>query len=242
MNTVYYLLMIVLLLVGLFINILGLPGLWLMVVAYVGYGWLTGWDVYVGWPSVIAVFVLALIAEGVEFMAGAAGSAAAGGRKRGMAGAIVGGIIGGILGTPILPIVGTIIGACAGAFIGAAVLEFSDKDAAHAMRVGIGAAKGRFWGIVSKTAVGLVMFLVAALAGLPYGGGTSAAGTTTAPGGAGGPLVPTSAPTTAAATLPATLPTTTAPGWTTYPPPLSTTLPTTLPAGTTLPETIQPTP
>src|SRR5918993_671757 len=167
MHITYYILLLLLMLTGLFLNILGLPGLWLMVVSYVGYGLATGWDVYVGWPSVVVVVLLALGAELVEFLAGAAGSAAAGGRKRGMLGAIVGGIIGGIVGTPILPIIGTIVGACAGAFVGAAAMEFMDKDAAHAMRVGIGAAKGRFWGIVSKTAFGLIMFIVAGWCGVP---------------------------------------------------------------------------
>lgn len=199
MHWTYYILLLILMLIGLFLNILGLPGLWLMVVSYIGYALLTGWDVYVGWPSIIAVVVLALGAELVEFLAGAAGSAAAGGRKRGMAGAIFGGIVGGIIGTGVvpIPIVGTIVGACAGAFIGAFALEYTDKDADHAMRVGIGAAKGRFWGIVWKSLFGLVMFVVAAFAGLPMRDGRTITG-------AGGTLPPP-APTT----LPETFPTTT---------------------------------
>ena len=83
MNIVYYILLIVLMLTGLFLNILGLPGLWLIVLSYIIYAWITGWNIYVGLPSVIALLLLALAAELVEFMAGAAGSAAAGGRKRG---------------------------------------------------------------------------------------------------------------------------------------------------------------
>ncbi|MEA2708729.1 MAG: uncharacterized protein QOF78_1330 [Phycisphaerales bacterium] len=196
MHITYYILLLALMLTGLFLNILGLPGLWLLVVAYVGYALATGWDVYVGWPSVTVVVLLALGAELVEFLAGAAGSAAAGGRKRGMVGAIVGGIVGGIVGTPILPVIGTIVGACAGAFIGAAAMEYLDKDAAHAMRVGIGAAKGRFWGIVWKTAFGLLMFLVAAFAGLPMSDGPTVTPASTLP--------PATTPTTT--TSPSTLP------------------------------------
>ena len=207
MHITYYILLLLLMLTGLFLNILGLPGLWLMVVSYVGYGLATGWDVYIGWPSVVVVVLLALGAELVEFLAGAAGSAAAGGRKRGMAGAIVGGIIGGIVGTPILPIIGTIVGACAGAFVGAAALEYMDKDAEHAMRVGIGAAKGRFWGIVWKSLFGLLMFLVAALAGLPMRDGPTItpantlpppATTTTTTARATSPVTPTTVPEPAA--------------------------------------------
>ena len=203
MHWTYYIILIALMLAGLFLNILGLPGLWLMVISYVGYAFLTGWDVYVGWPSVLAVVVLALGAELVEFLAGAAGSAAAGGRKRGMAGAIIGGIVGGIVGTGVIPIpiVGTIIGACAGAFVGAFALEYADKDADHAMRVGIGAAKGRFWGIVWKSLFGIAMFLVAGLSGLPMGDGIKITGT--------GPATPPpTTPTTQVTPLPTTAPTT----------------------------------
>jgi uncharacterized protein YqgC (DUF456 family) len=165
----YYILLLVVSGAGLFINILGLPGLWLMVAAHVAFAWATGWGVYAGWPSVIALIVLGLLAELFEFLAGAAGSKAAGGRKRGMIGAVVGALIGGIVGSPILPIIGTILGACLGAFIGAAVMEFYDRDFHHAMRVGVGAAKGRFWGIVIKGGIGLVMLLVILIAALPLG-------------------------------------------------------------------------
>ena len=215
MGIFYYIVLIILMLVGLFLNILGLPGLWLIVISYIGYALLTGWGEFAGWPSIIIVVLLALGAELVEFLAGAAGSHAAGGRKRGMAGAIAGGIVGGIVGTAVIPIpiVGTVIGACAGAFGGAFLLEYMDKDHEHAMRVGIGAAKGRFWGIVWKSLFGLAMFLVAALAGLPWGDGPTitpantlpATMPTTAPA-----TVPSTAPATAAAADPVTQPTTAA--------------------------------
>jgi uncharacterized protein YqgC (DUF456 family) len=206
MHTVYYILLLLLMLVGLFVNIMGLPGLWLMVISYVGYALATGWDTYVGWPSITVLVLLGLGAELVEFLAGAAGSAAAGGRKRGMLGAVVGAVIGGIVGTPILPIVGTIVGACAGAFVGAAAMEFTDKDAAHAYRVGIGAFKGRFWGIVWKSAFGLLMFFVAAIAGIPMSDGvtvSSPAAPRTTPSPA---TLPTTIPATAPTASPTTLP------------------------------------
>jgi uncharacterized protein len=168
MDIFYYSLLLTLLFVGWFVNILGLPGLWLMVIGHIGFAFATGWDIYVGWQSTIAMLLLALAAEAAEFFAGAAGSSAAGGRKRGMFGAIVGGFIGGIVGTPILPIIGTIVGACAGAFVGAAIMELTDKDTAHSLRVGVGAAKGRFWGILIKLTIGLLMFAVSAWTAFPH--------------------------------------------------------------------------
>src|SRR5881394_1323373 len=92
----YYFLLLLLSVIGLFLNILGLPGLWLMVGSIAGYAWLTTWNHFVGWPSVGTLIVLGLLAELAEFLAGAAGSKAAGGRKRGMLGAVVGALIGGI--------------------------------------------------------------------------------------------------------------------------------------------------
>ena len=172
----YYLLLLALLVIGLFVNILGLPGLWLMVASYGAYWWAT-WDRgYVHLSSVITIIVLALLAELVEFVAGAAGSKAAGGSKRGMAGAIVGGIAGGIVGTPIFPVVGTIIGACFGSFAGAFLVEAAiGRSREESMKIGFGAAKGRFMGIIAKLAFGIAMLVVALYAAFPTGGTRGAA-------------------------------------------------------------------
>jgi uncharacterized protein YqgC (DUF456 family) len=210
----YYTCLLIVLLVGLFVNILGLPGLWLMVAAYAAYGWITVWNRFVGWPSLIALIVLALLAEAAEFLAGAAGSKAAGGRKRGMIGAIVGGFLGAIFLSVIpIPVVAQIIGACLGAFIGAAVMELSDKGAAHSLRVGVGAAKGRFMGIISKLGFGVAMLIVALWAGLPAGGTASPLAPLPAPAtpapatpAPSAPLPPADASRPATTTSPATLP------------------------------------
>jgi uncharacterized protein YqgC (DUF456 family) len=207
MDWVYYLALIALLFCGLFVNLLGLPGLWLMVGAHAAFGWATGWNAYIGRPSVIATVVLAGIAEVVEFVAGAAGSKAAGGSKRGMIGAIVGGLLGGFFLTFLvpIPILGTVVGVCVGTFIGALVVELMvGKEMGKSTEIGIGAAKGRFLGILAKTAFGIAILLVSVITAWPTG--------RAAPIVPGGPVtppttVPTTAPTTA--TAPTTLPTTT---------------------------------
>jgi uncharacterized protein YqgC (DUF456 family) len=166
----WYLALLCVMLLGLFTNILGLPGLWLLVAAVAGYAWVTGFNVYVGWASLLTLVGLGIVAEIIEFAAGGAGAKAAGGTKRAMLGGIVGALIGGVVLSffvPI-PIVGTIFGACLGAFIGAALIELAIyRDVNRAARVGTGAARGRFWGIIYKTIVGIVMFLIAAVAALP---------------------------------------------------------------------------
>ncbi len=166
-----YLTLIAFLLSGLGLNLIGLPGLWLMVAAHGTYAALTPAAV-VGWPSVIAIVSLALLAEVIEFVAGAAGSKAAGGALRSTIGAVVGGVAGGILGVvlvPFLPIVNAILGACVGSFLGAAALEASKAPATverridfykRLDRVGRGAFWGKLWGILLKTVVGVVMLVV----------------------------------------------------------------------------------
>ncbi len=158
-------------LVGLALNLIGLPGLWLMVAAHAAYGWADGWQ-SVGWVSSLTMLGLALLAELVEFAAGAAGSKSAGGSFRSTIGAILGGVVGGILGVilvPVVPVVNAVFGACVGSFLGAALLEASkagddieDRRGFYGRlnRVGWGAFKGRFWGTVLKSGVGVAMLVV----------------------------------------------------------------------------------
>lgn len=178
-----YIVLLVIIVAGLFVNILGLPGLWLIVLGVVLYAWSTGFE-YIGWWSIGIVIALGLIAELVEFFAGAAGSAKAGGSKRGMAGAIVGGLVGAIVGTPVFPVIGTIAGSILGCALGAYLIEWSiGKTHGESINISVGAAKGRFVGLVAKSAFGIAMGLIAAIAGFPLqlGGGKPAATPATLP-------------------------------------------------------------
>ena len=168
MQWLWYLILIAVQFLGLSLTLIGLPGIWVMVAALVGFGWLTGWNVYVGWPGVITALVLAVIAEIMEFVAGSAGAKKAGGSGRAMIGAIVGGLVGGFLFTIPLPVIGTVFGVCLGCFLGAAIIEMGVRDdAGHAMRVGWGAAKGRFWAILLKLGFGLLIAFTAIVAAFP---------------------------------------------------------------------------
>jgi hypothetical protein len=192
----YYVLLLIVLIAGWLANILGLPGLWLMLLGHIIYTWATGWDHYTGWTAISVLFVLAVAAEVIEFVAGAAGSKSAGGTKRGMMGAIVGGLAGGIVGSIVIPIpiAGTIVGAVAGSFAGAAVIEkMIHPDNGRAFRIGVGAAKGRLAGIIIKSGVGFVMAAVSLVAAVPLGPPP--------------PIIPASQPTSLPASLlPATQP------------------------------------
>jgi uncharacterized protein YqgC (DUF456 family) len=133
-----------------------------------GFAWITTLNRYVGWPTLITAVVLALVAEVLEFVAGSAGAKKAGASRRGMIGAMVGALIGGFLFTIPVPILGTIFGVCLGAFVGAAVVEMGVVgDAGHAGRVGWGAAKGRFFGIMLKLFFGVVILIFTVFTALP---------------------------------------------------------------------------
>lgn len=168
MPWLWYILLVVVQVLGLFLTLLSLPGIWVMVAALVGFGWLTGWDVYVGWPGAGTAVGLAVVAEVLEFAAGSAGAKKAGGSKRAMLGAVIGGLIGGFLFSLPLPIIGTIFGVCLGCFLGATLVEVGiGKDPDHATRVGWGAAKGRFWGTVIKLAFGVIILLLSLIVAFP---------------------------------------------------------------------------
>ena len=204
MALLWYVVMLLAMLCGLAAQLGGIPlSLWFMGAAALAYAWWTKWA-YLEAPGLITIFGLAAVAELLEFLAGAGGAKAAGGANRAMVFSTIGGITGGIVLSIPLPIIGTIIGVCIGAFAGATLAQMTvEKDVEHSARVGIGAAKGALIGILSKLAIGCVMFVVAAIAALPFGAAAPAAA-------AGQPTTPTTLPappvTAPAEPVPATLP------------------------------------
>jgi uncharacterized protein len=159
---------------GLVLNIVGLPGIWLMVLCGIGFVWATTPGVYAGWTPVFIVAGIGLLAELAEFVAGAAGAKTAGGTKRGMAGAILGGLLGAILFSILIPIplLGTILGAIVGAGLGAFLIEWGwvGTESGQATTIAYGAAKGRVVGMILKTVFGLIIAAILLAACLPTGG------------------------------------------------------------------------
>lgn len=170
MDWLYYVLLLALLVVGIGITVMSLPGLWLMAAAAALYALITHGD-YLGIGGLVVIVLLCLVGEVVETLGKARGAGKAGGSKRAMLLAAVGGILGGIFLTIPFPIVGTIAGVCIGAFGGAMLGQLTvHQDIEHSARVGWGAAKGTLVGILAKLAVGGVIFIVVAWRALPIGG------------------------------------------------------------------------
>jgi hypothetical protein len=169
MPIVYYLLLLLILLVGLVLTVVTLPGTWLMVLAMAVYAIITRSAGYVGWKSVMTLFALASVAEMFDIFGSGAGAKKAGASRRAMIGAVIGGLLGAIFLSFLLFFpVGTIAGACIGCFVGAGLVELLvRRDVGQSFRVGFHAAKGRLFGIVIKIMFALLMMSIAAWTALP---------------------------------------------------------------------------
>lgn len=142
---------------GLLVIPLGGPGLWIMMAAVVAAVLL---GAPVGWGTVLALALVAAVAELVEYLAVKLASGRYGGSNRAFWGAIAGGIVGGIVGTPV-PVVGSLVGLLVGTFGGAVAAAWLDsRDAGDAVRVGWGAVLGRAAAAAAKTAAGLAILAV----------------------------------------------------------------------------------
>lgn len=172
----FWLLVVILLLLNaawLALVALGLPGTWLMVITTALVAWWQ-WPVdstveapMIGIGVLAAIVVVAALAEVLELVAGVLGAKATGGGRRGSVGALAGGLIGALVGTVLIPIplLGSLVGACMGAGLGAWGLELSGgREQGAALKAGVGAGVGRFFGTVVKLAAGVLIWLVVAVA------------------------------------------------------------------------------
>jgi uncharacterized protein len=154
---------------GLLANILGLPGNWLIVLMASG-GWLIadeGSRLYVSWWVLLAIVLVAVFGELLEFAASALGTARLGGSKRGTVLSIVGSMVGAVLGLFLgnlipIPLVGPVIASLllggGGAFAGAAVGErWAGKEWEQSLEIGNAAFWGRLFGTVGKVACGTLV-------------------------------------------------------------------------------------
>ena len=144
----------------------GMPGIWLMVLAAALVEWAQPGEYMFSQATLYVAAGLALLAELLEFLMGAAGARQAGGSKRGAGLAIIGGIVGAILGTALpIPVLGTLIGASAGAFAGSLIGDrMAGRPMEQSVQAGRGAAIGRFWGTTAKMIIGAVVLVLLAVA------------------------------------------------------------------------------
>jgi uncharacterized protein YqgC (DUF456 family) len=142
-----------------------LPGNWLIVITTVLFAWWRAEDKVFSPYTLGAITVLALLGELVEFFGGVMGARKAGARFLGSLGAIIGAVIGAVIGTFVFPILGTLLGSCAGAAIGVSVFEVAGgRRVEDTVNLGLGAGLGRFFGTTAKIALGILIWLIVAVA------------------------------------------------------------------------------
>lgn len=159
------LLLIAGILAGLVLIPFGLPGLWVMLLGLVGYGWLTDFRTLSGGVLGIA-FALALAGEAVEAWLGFHFARRYGGSRRAGWGALVGGLVGAVIGVPV-PLIGSVVGGFVGAFVGAALFEYTQaRQTGAAASAGWGAVLGRAAAAAVKMGIGVVIAVIALFAAL----------------------------------------------------------------------------
>jgi uncharacterized protein YqgC (DUF456 family) len=152
------------------LNLLAVPGNWLLLAASALFAWLLRTDGReLSWESIVVLGLLALAGEAFELLAGTAGAARHGASSRGLILSVVGSLVGSILGAgaglpvPVLgPALGALAGGALGALAGAAIGEhWRGSTADQSWTVGQAAFWGRLWGTVGKLIVGLIMAVIA---------------------------------------------------------------------------------
>lgn len=152
-------------LVGLVLIPFGLPGLWVILLGMLGYGWLTGFATLSAWTLSLAIG-LALVGELVEAWAGFRFARRYGGSRRAGWGALIGGLVGAVIGVPV-PVVGSVVGGFVGAFAGAAIFEYTQaRKSEGAVRAGWGAMLGRAVAVGVKMGIGVVLVALSLWAAL----------------------------------------------------------------------------
>lgn len=138
--------LVVLGVVGLVLPVI--PGPVVILAGLIMAAWAEGF-VYVGGVTIAVLVLLALLATGVDILAGVLGAQRFGASRRAMIGAAAGGVVGMFFGIP---------GIILGPFIGAVAGELSQRKGLRASGLsGIGAWVGLVAGAVAKVAGGFAM-------------------------------------------------------------------------------------
>ena len=124
------------------------PGIPLVFAGLVVLAWAENFA-FVGWITLAALGVLALLSYGVDLLATALGAKRFGASPRAVAGAALGVVAGLFFGLP---------GIVLGPFVGAVIGEFSRQASARAaMQAGLGAMLGLLFGALLKIALAFTM-------------------------------------------------------------------------------------
>lgn len=150
------------LIAGIGLVLLGLPGNILIFITALGYGYYDNF-IHISWAVLSVLFVALAAGEIVEFLAGALGAKKEKASSRAVIAAFFGAFSGGIAGTAILPLIGSFLGAMLGAFAASFLAEYSKtSDRGKAGRVALSVMKGQIIGTIVKViiAVGMAVAII----------------------------------------------------------------------------------
>ncbi len=156
-DTLWWILSVALIVVGLAGTVLpALPGTLFVLAGIVLGAWIDGFT-RVGWPSVTVVTVLAVLAWGLDYVAGLLGARKAGASRQAIVGAALGTVAGlfmGLVGVLFMPLVGAAVGE-----------YLAQKNHQRAVKVGIATWLGIMAGLAAKVVIAFMMIgvFVAAL-------------------------------------------------------------------------------
>jgi uncharacterized protein YqgC (DUF456 family) len=148
------------LLAALPLQVLGLPGIWILVADAFFLRWVAGPD-WIGTYTVISLAFMAFTGEVLELWTAAAGARTSVHIKGGVAASILGALVGGILGAPVLFGLGAIPGMAAGAWVAVFLAAmFNGYSPGLAIGAAYGALVGRLKGTAAKIVICGVMIAV----------------------------------------------------------------------------------
>jgi uncharacterized protein YqgC (DUF456 family) len=139
----------------------GFPGTIIIFGDALVYGLFTRFRGAMTWKTLLALLILTIISELVEFLLGTFTTLKFGASRWGVIGTLLGGILGAAWGSAVFPVVGTLLGALIGAFLGAFILEYLHReDQARAARAGFGAFVGRILGMTFNLSCAIAMVAI----------------------------------------------------------------------------------
>ena len=160
MNTVFDILLLVVVSASVISNFYGVPGSIVIAFSSLFHGITTGFE-HFNFTFAVLLFGIVLVLELIEFVLISVTAKKYGSSKWGISGAIIGGIIGAVSGAFVTPVVGAIVGSFAGVFLGAFLLEFyAQSNLKAGLLSGLGAFLGKIGGLSIKVIGSVTMAIM----------------------------------------------------------------------------------
>ena len=145
---------------GIFLTVFGLPGTVLILLDVVGYAFLTGFA-QIGLKVILILLAMAIVAELLDLGLGMAGAVRFGSSRAGMWAALIGSIAGAVILPPFFLGLGVLLGIFLGGGAAVFITEIlRRRKLKPAFRASIGAMLGRMTGIAVKGILSVAMVAV----------------------------------------------------------------------------------